>query len=53
MAVNQQSMDHIHKLRSFSDENEGGNVIGERSVIEIKYRVKARRSKEGKQKIKI
>jgi len=50
IAVNQQSLESIDNLSCFSDENETECLIDERSNLAFQYGVKARRSKEGKEK---
>jgi hypothetical protein len=50
IAVNQQTLESTGNLSCFSDENEAECLIEERSNLAFQYRVKARRSQEGKKK---
>jgi hypothetical protein len=42
-----------HSCTGSNDENEGENMVEERSNLDFKCRVRTKRSKEEKQKIKI
>jgi len=50
ITVNQQSLESIVNLSCFSDENEAVCLIAEISNLAFQYGVKAKRSKEGKEK---
>jgi hypothetical protein len=50
IALSQQTLESIGSLSCFSDENEAEYLIEGRSNLAFQYRIKASRSKEGKNK---